>query len=946
MEKKTINDIYEVLDLLPVGTIRVVIESGELLKVKYVSKSLCTMLGYEMEELLALMSVHLTDIAHDKDAKAFNNLLYKATYGKKTNNLRLKLKKKDGNYLPVGLQCSETTFEEGKHCFYISVTDRTEISNAQEALKAEKSKEESVRMDTHSSIWYYDIVNERFTFEKKWAEDVHAEKLDALQSWQKVLESGVILDDSRAMYMDLHTDLADFIGAQTTARVIHFKNEIGRELWLRITYTTIVEGDKVVAAKGISTDLSEIYILERNYEKEIQNIDTFYGDSVILKGRYSLQDERCFFLYTAADTGFEVSENKKAITQDGNYSSHYEYILSEVTNAADRERMASLIKIDKLRKSYEEGQKRIRISYERQFPNGRRFVDLFIRLSKNPRTREVEAFCYLMDVHSKTLFNDAINEVYESNFSFLGVLDYTLQKVYFYKPLNDTNKSLSEIPDIFGFDEMFEYLVRPWVSKDNDKSVKQKEETAAIEIARRSLNPDNIYKSVVENGGAFAVAINSEDDKVRTEWGFKLIDEENKRVVFAQHDSSSQYASEIEQRKKLQEALDEAKTANAAKSNFISSVSHDIRTPLNVVVNLREIISIDIERGDFNKCNEDLEIMKGACDYLDQLVNDVLDIQRIETGRIFLKPAPYSIHDFVTNLYLLFENECKKKDLSFSIDYDRENSPIMIIADAVRLNQIFVNLISNAIKYTDCGGFVSLKIETLFYDGKRVKYRGTVSDNGTGMSEEFQKRMFGAFEREEINANKVGGIGLGLSIVKSLVEKMNGTISVKSELFKGTQFSVEIEFDVVEKVPERVSYDELTEKDYEILKGKRVLIVDDHEINLKILERFVLEKSMQCECARNGLEALRKVIGSDDGYFDAIIMDIRMPELDGDEAAKRIRMLTRKDVRTIPIIALSGDGDFEEKALAAGMNECIFKPIAMPKVIETLYYLIKNRREF
>jgi signal transduction histidine kinase/ABC-type amino acid transport substrate-binding protein/ActR/RegA family two-component response regulator len=378
----------------------------------------------------------------------------------------------------------------------------------------------------------------------------------------------------------------------------------------------------------------------------------------------------------------------------------------------------------------------------------------------------------------------------------------------------------------------------------------------------------------------------------------------------------------------LRKAVDDAEKANRAKTEFISRISHDIRTPIGIIRNMTNFAMEDAENPE--KLRDDLKKIDSADTFLLSLINDVLDISKIDSGMIELRPEPYLYDDYISNIRNMFQPFCEQKGLTLHIEEKGANACILI--DHTRLNQITLNLISNAVKYTPAGGTITFCAGSLEREDGRLDCRIEVTDTGIGMSEEFQSRMFQPFTQEYDNPQHIGGntgTGLGLSIVKRIVDLLGGTITVKSELGKGTAVTVCFtapKAAVYGAAPAPVLQEE--KQPGPVLQG-HVLLAEDNEINAEIAARLLESIGITLDIAENGRRALELFRESAPGCYKAILMDLQMPLMDGFEATERIRALDRPDARKIPIIAMTADAFSAamERCRQAGMDDYITKPV-------------------
>ncbi len=378
------------------------------------------------------------------------------------------------------------------------------------------------------------------------------------------------------------------------------------------------------------------------------------------------------------------------------------------------------------------------------------------------------------------------------------------------------------------------------------------------------------------------------------------------------------------------------KEATEAKQDFISRISHDMRTPMNAIIGFAEFGGESRSPDEMKKYYEKIS---AAGKYLLQLINDSLDLTKIGSANYELHPEPCTNREFIDEIENLFSEKARKDGVKFTVHYDTEEL-VCLEFDKLRLQQIFVNLLNNAVKFTPEGGHVSLEISHENASEGTVLVHFKVSDDGIGMSEEFQKKMYQPFEQEQ-RGQKGQGTGLGLAIVSKLIETMGGTIRCESKVGSGTTFFVDL---CMKKaiLKETAVKAGVTEIHY--LKGKRALLCEDNELNREVANLFLEKEGMHVTNAEDGQQGVEYFSHSEEYYFDVILMDVRMPVMDGIEATKAIRGMARKDAATVPIIALSAntfDEDIEE-CKAAGMNGHMSKPIIPDEFYKVLQKAIPS----
>ena len=389
----------------------------------------------------------------------------------------------------------------------------------------------------------------------------------------------------------------------------------------------------------------------------------------------------------------------------------------------------------------------------------------------------------------------------------------------------------------------------------------------------------------------------------------------------------------------LSEKNVELERANAAKSQFLARTSHDLRTPMNAIMGLT---ALALDETSANKKDFYLGQITTSSEFLLGLINDVLDMDKIENGNIELKPTPYAFSEFCSMINTMIKPLCQNKDIDFT--FEKSNFNETIVVDHTRFNQIFFNLLTNAVKYTPNGGSITFSLTYTPADNNMVDLEFIVADTGIGMEEGFMKVMYEPFMQENRDANSQAlGSGLGLAIVKNMVDLMNGSIEVTSHLHEGTIFLVKLRVPVTQDAHVEGNFTNPLLID-DTLSGKHILLVDDQPLNLEVAKKILEKKKMIVTIASNGQQAVDIFSSSTYNYFDAILMDIQMPVMNGLDASKAIRNLERADARKIPIIAMTANtfDEDKKKSSEAGMVAHLGKPIVPKELFECLFTYISK----
>lgn len=392
--------------------------------------------------------------------------------------------------------------------------------------------------------------------------------------------------------------------------------------------------------------------------------------------------------------------------------------------------------------------------------------------------------------------------------------------------------------------------------------------------------------------------------------------------------------------KQIEKVATEAQHANQAKTRFLFNMSHDICTPMNAIIGYTQLLENNLDNK--KQALDYISKLKSSSTILLSLINYILEMTQIESGKLDLKKEIGDLDDLVKNINVVVEPLIKEKKLHYS--YHLEIKHHHIICDKTKLREIVLNILSNAIKYTPEGGNVELLIQEISFENNKVKYHFIIIDNGIGMKEDFLPHIFEEFAREKTSTeSKVSGVGLGLPIVKSLIDMMNGTIQVESKLNKGTKFTVELSFLTSLQV-ENVNERNTSTLDF---SGKHILLVEDNELNAEIGIELLNTFKVIIDLAKNGEECIKILEKMPEGYYDLILMDIQMPIMDGYEATKIIRSFNNKNAQ-IPIIAMTANAFEEDRkhALQLGMNEHLAKPVDIEKLKDVLTkYFNHEKRE-
>ena len=656
--------------------------------------------------------------------------------------------------------------------------------------------------------------------------------------------------------------------------------------------------------------------LQRKYQEEMLYREKAVSDDIIASSRINLT--------------YGYIEEMRVGKQDG-YEKHYHYAMDLVSRIAAftneiwlTEEQNRRMSAPYLLERYAKGDRSFTEVYAAELKNGRH---VWIRTSANlvqrPGTAEIIAFCYSRNITREKELTHILEKI----------MSFEYDEIY---TIDSTNGLITSMAK--GQFALAEQIVEGNYEQGLDNLADRMNEEAEIERLRKELDLNNVLQNL-ENAQVYVneFRMMSKNGKRRLKQiRFMYLSEVMGTLLFTITDIDDGVRAEKEKQDKLESALEMAERANAVKTNFLASMSHEIRTPMNAIIGLASIIQEEPKNE--KQVADCADKLNAASKYLLALLNDILDMSRLESGNVVLQHQEFDIVQFWKSVNTLAEAQAKPAGVQYIFKQKRMLTE-EYVGDAVRLQQILINLISNAVKFTHAGGEVSVTVEETESEKYRSKLRVKVADTGIGISKEFLPKVFDVFAQEhDGNTSVYGGSGLGLAIARSYARMMDGDITVESEEGVGTTFTVEVWLDIAENYkPKEMASEEksVEEADFD---GKRILLVEDHPLNTMVATRLLNKRGIEVVHAENGEEAVRIFEESKASEFDAILMDIRMPVMDGIEATKEIRHLRREDAGSVPIIAMTANAYEEERRMTkeAGMNAHLAKPIDPQLLYETL----------
>jgi len=975
--------------------------------------------------------------------------------------IELKIINKAGDFSYAEGSIKPVKNHYGRLLMQLLYTDITELKKKQVQLEEQKNIISGAREQADLVIWTYYIE------EKKIISDYGENKLfrytlpvkDVPESF---FGNGMIYPADepfvRAMFADI---LAGKHTAQSTARWLSKKT--GGYFWCKVVYKTIFnEQGKPIKAMGTATEVGEERYLAARYNEEMGLLDiisknTLYNLRVnLLTGKIEELRGLC---------SFNISLGQARTLQD-----FFSKVLDSITTDEDRAQAAKILNLQYFMHRYEKGLSAFSTEYVRKFDDGNeRAVHVEIRLRQNPGTHQLTAFLYGTDVSSEKSAHELITKITQIDYEVLGLIDVETRKVSscYSNGLSDIDGLCSQADYSIMTPAILEKIV---VEKERDNALDQ----MSFSTIKKVLESNQIHRCIYP-------VLNKDGKIVWKKWAFSYLSDKRNMIVYCRRDITYVMEGFQQKNKELANALLAAQQASKAKTDFLSRMSHEIRTPMNVIIGMSTIAAKSIGKDEETAdCIAKIGI---SARFLLRLINDILDMSKIESGKMFLRNEDIPFAEFIKGLNDICYSQAEQSNICYECIIDHMMDDYYV-GDAGKLQQVLVNIISNAIKFTQEGGKVTFSVQQVQRTAKNATIRFVVNDTGCGISEEFLEHIFEPFAQEDGGTtSKYNGTGLGLAISKNIVDMMGGKITIRSIKGIGSEFVITVRLDVSaksvrkededilhslvnlrtlvvdddvnvceqamatlhdmglqaewvdsgRKAIDRVKIKWATAHYYDIIlvdwkmpdmdgiettreirkivgpdvtiiimtayewanieqtaknvgvnilmdkplfrsslvsaftkafhckqkenlpskeeefdfTGKRLLLVEDHLINAEVAKRLLTGKGFVVDCANNGLQALEIFTTMEAGYYDAILMDIRMPLMDGIQATQAIRRLTKEDSKTIPIIAMTANAFEEdiENTKRVGMNAHLAKPIEPKLLYQTLYHFIYSKKD-
>ena len=834
-----------------------------------------------------------------------------------------RLRCRDGKYLWESVRGTIARLNEDTEIAYFIYSNIDDIRNAEEKLRESRYFYQEVVQGAKLSTWDYDIENRRITM----SADTRTRDRCAMLALPAVIDHvpesmiHLVAEEDRPAFLNLYEQVNQ--GLNASCEVWYNPRNGSEPRCERITYIALKNSDgKPVKAIGFSQNVTADRKVEERYQREVGYLRQADDNNLVAKGHYNLTRNTVLEYTTKNDTVFRVQPGTA-------YEDAVNAMAAMSFQEEDRTEIIRKLNRGSLVENYQHGQMQSSLIY-RQARSGELplWISMNIHTYMMPETGDLECFTYAYDVSSKMEMDEIMGLISEEQFDYIALIYAESNEFEYIKKSHDYGYSGTR--ERISYAVGMEYVLRSFINED---------ERADYE---KAVSIDRILAALAEHDGRYVTTYHrNENGRVLCkQLDYVWINREEKIILSVRSDVTAAFERNQQQLAQIREAKLEADRANEAKSSFLSSMSHDIRTPLNGVIGFTDLA---LRETDPDRKQEYLKKIDSSGHLLLDLVNDTLELSRIESGKMTLEPEAVMPDELIPAVVTALRPSAELKGIRLDASFENDASK-PVWCDRLKVQKIALNLISNSIKYTPEGGTVSVHMIPSS-NPKLSAWSLCVEDTGIGMSEEFMKRMFEPFAQEKRSESlKTPGTGLGLAIVKRYVDLMGGTIEVESRIHRGTRWVVTLP---ISEVPDAsVRKREQREKEY-LLSGRRVLLCEDNFMNTEIAVMLLKEKGVEVDAAENGQEGLDRFSASAEGYYDAILMDLRMPVMDGNTASRRIRMLDRQDAHRIPIIAMTADA-FEEsvrEAMEAGMNGYVTKPVEPGRLFSELAEQIQTSQD-
>ncbi len=796
---------------------------------------------------------------------------------------------------------------------YVIYTDITNEKQLERIRQDERQILEQALDMAHILVWEYDLKTHYATQLETETSEAERSVLKLPRHFGPLPECFLDRIDKRdrGKYLDMFRAV---VQGRSAATDIHFSvpGEVEKRCE-RFSYIVLRdENGHPRKAYGMGQNITRQRRLEENYQREMQMLRQSSPSNLLSKAHFSLTKN--------AILRYEPNDERAIRLEDGmDYDRFLDRIAGRALEPEVQAQLRETLDRQRLVSRYDDGEQNFTLEYKYSSPNHRVSWLMVTVNTFSPRAGEVEAFLYAFDVTNETLGRSIIGRLTELGFDFLGMVD--VRRNIF---IADHASFQTAEADVGKGNDFAAYINRHIEARIPAAAREEARQALSMECIRQHLAAANMYE--------YSYDYLEQMELRRKRLQFCYLDDDQEVIFFCRNDVTEQHQRDIAQMERLHEALAAAERAGEAKTMFLASISHDMRTPLNGIIGFTRMAMATEEVA---KKQEYLQKIKFSGELLLSLVNDTLELSRIESGKYVLTPEKNDFAEVLDGVIVPVRAAAAEKDIHLAVDIADPPRPALNV-DRLKFQEIILNLLSNAVKFTPPGGTVMFTADFPAPEVNGCNARFIVQDTGIGISRDFIGKIFEPFMQERTAATQdIAGTGLGLAIVKRVIDRMGGSVTVESELGLGTKFTVLLPLEFIDADAPAASLSPGTDVDF---RGARVLLCEDNALNTEIARTLLEDRGLSVVCATNGREGVEAFRASAPGAFDVVIMDIRMPVMDGYEAARQIRALDRPDAVAVPIIAMTADAYAEDirRCHDVGMNDHIAKPIDPVKLFHTL----------
>lgn len=906
---------------LPIGLM--IVTATPELEILFANEMFTKMLGFDdMDDFLNTHHKSAWKYIYSSDLQRLKETAPIRIHNFEPFEIAYRAVKKDGSIIWINQNSRHLLDENDNEIIIAYYTDVTSQKQVERALRESESRYAAAVNSANINIWEYNYAKDIMTIFST-SPRANPQNGIILNYLSSVISEGHIRDDCAPLLVDM------------IERLKSGEKEVTADLWIRQNPEDEFWCERVIYINEFDNEGNpdRAYCVGRDITKEKEAEKRYYDERSY---REAMQKATLasINMNLTQNTILDYKSNFAEVTAHMNAAKtaqdYFDVVYSELTSKELQEKYVTVFSRAALLKCFENGETTISREFTRRIEGRKYWIVTTAHMMKRQEDQNIVAFLYSTDITSERTMQNIMNTIAKTDYDFLVAADIPQNTSvrYTQKDIEDTYVHESK-----HFIEESQDYIRRYVCPEEVERVLKEIEPETILAQLDAWSYYSVFYAMPGPNGEI----------LKKQLRFSYINHDQKIILMTRVDITSVVKEQEKKNRELMKAVEMAEHANAAKSEFLSRISHEIRTPMNAIMGMEQLTLQHLNDPAF--ITECIEKSQYASRYLLQLLGDILDMSKIETGKVTLKNEVIVCQPFLSSINTIIQSQAAEKNVTYEMTQfaDCKNG---YLGDGVRLAQILINILSNAVKFTPSGGTVHLDITQIPADENIANICFTITDTGIGITETFLPNIFKPFSQEHHAASSgYGGSGLGLAISKNLIQLMNGTISVESTLGKGTTFTVIIPFqiptdsdEIVEKEPIEKSNDEYD------FSGKNILLVEDHPLNIMVAKKLLEFKHAMVDVAENGKIGLDMFANAPEHTYDTVLMDIKMPIMDGLQSACAIRSLDSEWAKAVPIIAMSANAFDEDvkKSKNAGMNAHLAKPIDAQILYHTLDELMER----